>query len=321
MSKSWFAVLVLGLVVPSAAPLGAQARPGVKPGWEWTDDSVFKVVNAVRAGRSLQPKVWPGGARVAVLFSFDVDNETVALRFGEPTAGSLSQGEYGTRVGLPRIVRLLDKYHIPASFFIPAVSGKLHPEQAALIRKSGRHEIAIHGYIHELNSQLPYEVERNLLVKSLDYWTATLGTRPAGYRAPSWNFSPNTVRILRELGFSYESSMMSDESPYERMENGKPTGIVELPVEWIMDDAPLYNPRGDAYASPRDVAQVWMDEYDQAWDEGTMFVLTNHPHISGHRSRVVALELLIQHIQAKGGAWFATHRQAADYVRQQAGLR
>jgi peptidoglycan/xylan/chitin deacetylase (PgdA/CDA1 family) len=164
-------------------------------------------------------------------------------------------------------------------------------------------------------------MEKDLLQRAVDYWTKTLGHKPTGYRAPSWNFSPNTLRILREIGFTYESSMMSDENPYELMENGKPTGIVELPVEWIMDDAPLYDPRGTNYASPREVAQVWMDEFDKAWEEHSMFVLTNHPHISGHRSRVVALELLIQHIKAKGGAWFATHDAAAKYVKQQAGMK
>ena len=306
------------LLVPRL--VSAQVRPGVKPGWEWTDDSVFAVVNAVRAGRSLKPRAWPNGARVAVLFSFDVDNETVGIRFGEPTIGSLSEQEYGARVGLPRIVALFDKYQIPVTYFIPAMSARIHPEEVDLIRKSGRNEIAVHGWIHEQNSLLPYETEKELLQRAVDYWTKTLGKKPTGYRAPSWNFSPNTLRILREMGFSYESSMMSDENPYELVENGKPTGIVELPVEWIMDDAPLYDPRGSNYASPREVAQVWMDEFDKAWEERSMFVLTNHPHISGHRSRVVALEMLIQHIRQKGGAWFATHDAAASYVRKQAGM-
>lgn len=299
----------------------AQVRPGVKPGWEWSDDSVFAVVNAVRAGKSLKPKTWPNGARVAVLFSFDVDNETVSIRFGEPTVGALSQNEYGARVGLPRIVALFEKYQIPVTYFIPAMSARIHPEMVDLIRKSGRNEIAVHGWIHEMNSQLPYDTEKQLLQRAVDYWTKMLGKKPEGYRAPSWNFSPNTLRILREIGFTYESSMMSDENPYELMENGKPTGIVELPVEWIMDDAPLYNPLGNAYASPRDVAQVWMDEFDKAWEEHSMFLLTNHPHISGHRSRVVALEQLIQHIKAKGGVWFGTHAAAATYVKQQAAMK
>jgi len=315
-------VTILGVVV-TGVPALAQPRPGVKPGWEWTDDSVFKVVNAVRAGRSLRPKTWPNGGRVAVLFSFDVDNETVSIRFGEPTIGALSQNEYGARVGLPRVVALFDKYQIPVTYFIPAMSARIHPEMVDLIRKSGRNEIAVHGWIHEMNSQLPYDTEKALLERAVDYWTKTLGAKPTGYRAPSWNFSPNTLRILREVGFTYESSMMSDDNPYELMQDGESTGIVELPVEWIMDDAPLYDPRGNAYASPRDVARVWMDEYDKAFEEGygSMFVLTNHPHISGHRSRVVALEMLIQHIKAKGGAWFATHEAAARYVKNQVAMK
>jgi peptidoglycan/xylan/chitin deacetylase (PgdA/CDA1 family) len=114
---------------------------------------------------------------------------------------------------------------------------------------------------------------------------------------------------------------MADDRPYELMQNGQATGMVELPVEWILDDAPLYDPRGNAYSPPRDVVQVWMDEFDKAYDEGTMFLLTMHPHISGHRSRIAALEMLIQHIRQRQGVWWATHRQAAEYVKAQAGMK
>jgi peptidoglycan-N-acetylglucosamine deacetylase len=304
----------------------AQAQPvpqtSAKPGWQWTMDSVNKVVNAVRAGRSLQPKSWPNGARVAVLISFDVDNETVALRYGEPTVGSLSQTQYGARVGLQRVVDLLDAHKIPATFFIPSVSLDLTPSMAGVIKKSGRHEIGVHGWIHEMNSTLPDSIERRLLKKAIAELTAATGTKPTGYRAPSWNFSENTLSILRDLGFRYESSLMADDRPYELNQNGKPTGLVEIPVEWILDDAPLFDPRGDRYSPPREVAQVWIDEFDRAYQEGTMLVLTMHPHISGHRSRIVALEQLIAHIEAKapGKVWWATHGQVAEYVRKQAGL-
>ena len=96
----------------------------------------------------------------------------------------------------------------------------------------------------------------------------------------------------------------------------------ELPVEWILDDAPLFDPRGQSYMNPRDVARVWMDEFDRAYDEGTMFVLTMHPHVSGHRSRIVALEQLIAHIQQKapGKVWWATHGEVAEYVRKTSNL-
>ena len=313
-----FLALVPSLLAAQAQPVPANA----KPGWQLTMDSVHKAINAVRAGRSLQPKAWPNGARVAVLLSFDVDNETVALRFGETNAGALSMGQYGSRQGLNRIVNLLDKNRIPATFFIPSVSLQLAPEMAGTIKKSGRHEFGIHGWIHEMNTTLPDSAERALLKKALAEMTQMTGTKPTGYRAPSWNFSPNTLSILRELGFRYESSLMADESPYELLQDGKPTGMVELPVEWILDDAPLFNPRGESYSPPREVAQVWIDEFDKAYDEGTMLVLTMHPHISGHRSRIVALEALIAHIQAKGAGkvWWATHGDVAEYVRREAKL-
>ncbi len=309
------------LAVPFA--LGAQTAPTpARPGWQWSMDSVRTVVNAVRAGRSLAPASWPGGARVAVLLSFDVDNETIPLRFGEPTVGTLASAQYGARRGLGRLVRLLDAQRIPASFFIPSVSLALTPGMADTIAKSGRHEFAVHGWIHELNATLPDSAERALLKKAVAELTELTGVKPTGYRAPSWNFSPNTLSILRDMGFRYESSLMADDNPYELLQRGQPTGIVELPVEWILDDAPLFDPRGNAYMNPRDVARVWIDEFDKAYEERGMFLLTMHPHVSGHRSRIVALELLLAHIRTKaaGTVWYGTHAAAAEYVRAQAKL-
>lgn len=317
------AVLVVSATPALLAAQVPQAQSAAAiPGWRWTMDSVNKTVNAVRAGRDLQPRSWPGGKKVAVLLSFDADNETVTLRFGETSVGALSQGEYGARAGLGRILRLLDARQIPASFFIPSVALELHPEMIGQIKASGRHEFGIHGWIHEMNVTLPDSVERALLTRALADVTRLTGSKPTGYRAPSWNFSPNTLNIIRDLGFRYESSLMSDDRPYELLQRGQPTGMVEIPVEWILDDAPLFSPTGNNYNPPRDVAQVWMDEFDKALEEGTMFVLTMHPHITGHRSRVVALELLLNHIRAKGGnnVWYATHGEAAEYVRAQANL-
>ena len=307
------AVFACGDYRSAAPPTEAEARPG----WLWSDEEVMETVNAVRAGKSLQPDAWPGGARVAVLLSFDVDNETVlGLRYGDATVGSLSQGQFGARRALPRVVDLLDHEGIPASFFVPAVSLMLNPEQIGLIQAAGHHEFAIHGWIHELNSSLEADVERRLLERAVDYMTEVTGTRPLGYRAPSWNFSPNTLDIIREMGFFYDSSLMADDRPYEINANGEPTGMVELPVEWILDDAPLFNPRGNSYSSPRDVLQVWKDEFDVAYAEGTMFLLTMHPHVIGHRSRIVVLDELIQYIKTHEDVWFATHLDAARHVAE-----
>ena len=303
--------------------MNANAQPAFNPAepWNWPEDYVFEQVNQVRAGRDLTPESWPNGARVAVLLSYDVDNETVmGLRTGEISVGPLSQGQYGARVALPRVVNLMNEQDIPATFFFPAWSLKLAPQQADLINASGTHEIAVHGWIHELNTALDGATEERLLRQAMAEIERIAGVRPVGFRAPSWNLSANTLRIVRDLGLLYESSLMHDDRPYEVLYQGEPTGIVELPVEWILDDAPLFNPLGQRYMNPRDVMQVWIDEFDRAWEEGTMFLLTMHPHVIGHRSRIVALEGLIDHIKSKGDVWFGTHEQVARYVKAQAGM-
>lgn len=288
--------------------------------WTWPTERLEKAVNQVRAGKDLTPPVWPNGAKVAVLLSFDVDNETVAWWEGEPTISELSRGEYGSRVALRRIVDLLKQEDVPASFFIPALSLHLAPKMADEIKRLPRHEFAVHGWIHERNTQVPAEKEREMVINSIKMLTDLTGEKPVGYRAPSWDFSAATPSILKEAGFLYESSMMSDDRPYELVIGGKPSGIVELPVEWILDDAPLLNPRGTNYANPRELLEVLKDEFDVAYKEGTMFLMTMHPHVSGHRSRIVVLEELIRYIKSKDKVWFATHQEAAEYVKKEVGL-
>jgi peptidoglycan/xylan/chitin deacetylase (PgdA/CDA1 family) len=307
------AVMLLNLTVALSAQ---EARPS----WQWTEDEIARAVNKVRAGRDLNPPSWPGGARVAVLLSFDVDNETIWLRTNDTNAGGLSQGEYGSRVALGRILELLDKHEIPASFFGPAVSFSLAPKMIEIIQASGRHEIGLHGWIHENNTSLQREDEARLLRQAVERMTKLTGKRPVGYRAPSWNFSENTLGLLLEMGFLYDSSLMADDRPYEILADGKPTGLVELPVEWILDDAPLINPRGQAYTNPREILQVFKDEFDGAYQEGTTFVLTMHPHVIGHRSRIVVLRELIGYIRLQPGVWFGTHEAAVRWVRKQAGM-
>ncbi len=305
-----------------AAPAAAQ-QPSPAP-WTWSEEQIRSVVGRVRAGRDLTPKTWPAGARVAVGLSFDFDNETVTLRDGRDSVAALSQGEYGARSGLPRILGLLDRHKIPASFFIPAVSAMLHEAKVKEIVKAG-HEIGLHGWIHERNSQLDEPTERELMSRSLATLERIAGKRPVGMRTPSWDYSAHTIRLAKELGLAYDSSLMADDNPYEVVAGGQPTGIVELPVEWILDDAPYFNM--DRFGSVRptmnqdEVFAIWKGEFDVAYQERGMFILTMHPHIVGHRARAAMLERLIVHMKSRPGAWFATHEQIARYVREQAGLR
>lgn len=311
--------LIGGLVLISIAAGSTDQSSPQEPAWRWPESRVMEIVRQVRAGRDLTPKEWPGRARVAVGLSFDFDNETPALRDGQTSPALMAQGEYGARAGLPRVLRLLDTYGIAATFFIPAMSAKIHLASVKEIVARGRHEIALHGWIHERNSLLREEEERELMQRSFVALKEITGKAPVGIRTPSWDFSPATMKLVRELGLLYDSSLMADDRPYEVLINGEPTGVVELPVEWILDDYPYFGmDRQSAirpYTQPNDVFDIWRAEFDKAYEEGTIFILTMHPHIIGHRSRIAMLERLIQYMRSKPGVWFATHEEIARYVR------
>jgi peptidoglycan-N-acetylglucosamine deacetylase len=283
--------------------------------WQWPEERWRAIVGRVRAGRALRPSAWPGGARCAVALSFDSDHETNELREAGESIGRLSQGQYGNRQGIPRILEILRRHDVKASFFVPAVSALLYPDEQRRVVAEG-HEIGIHGWIHERNSELPLAAERELQMRAAEVLEKVAGARPVGIRTPSWDFSPNTLAITREMGLLYDSSLMADVDCYELLMDGAPSGVVELPVEWIRDDAVYFNMNRFAalrpYTPPADVFEIFKKEFDGAYREGGLFQLTMHPHISGYRSRVWILEELIRYIRSHTGVWFATH---ADTVR------
>lgn len=289
--------------------------------WQWPEARWRGAVEHVRAGRPLRPSVWKNGARCAVALSFDSDHESGELREGGTSPGRFSQGQYGARVAVPRLLKLLGKYRIPASFYVPAVIAQLYPEEQRRVVGEG-HEIGIHGWIHERNSILPAAAERDLQMRSCDALERIAGVRPVGIRTPSWDFSPHTLAITRDMGLLYDSSLMADDDCYELLLDNEPTGVVELPVEWIRDDAVYFNMNRylalRPYTAPSAVLEIFRREFDAAYAEGGLFQLTMHPHISGHRSRIWLLEELIRHISGHPGIWFATHAEIARYARDHA---
>lgn len=311
-------------LAPAAGTIeGALAGLGPDASWRWPEARWRQVVNKVRAGRCMKPEVWPHGAQVAVALSFDVDQETSTLRDGKSSPALLAQGEYGSRAAMPRILKFLDRHGIPASFYVPAVSALLHPQDVRDAAAAG-HEIGLHGWIHERNSNLAEADERELSFRAADVLQKIAGKPPVGLRTASWDFSEATLRIIRDMGLLYDSSLMGDDECYELLEDGKPTGVVELPVEWIKDDYPYFGMDRLSgirpYTAPSLVGEVWRREFDGAYAERGLFLLTMHPHFIGHRSRMSVLEELIQHINSHSGVWFATHEQVARYVKDAVGL-
>ena len=294
---------------------------GVLEPWQWPEAQWRGIVGQVRAGRSLRPTQWKGGTRCAVALSFDSDHDTNELREGGESIGKLSQGQYGNRQGIPRILDLLATYDVKASFFVPAVTALLYPDEQRRVVAEG-HEIGIHGWIHERNSVLPLAAERDLQMRSAETLERIAGVRPVGIRTPSWDFSPNTLAITRDMGLLYDSSLMADVDCYELLMNGDSTGVVELPVEWIRDDAVYFGMNRSSglrpYTPPADVFDIFKREFDGAYKEGGLFQLTMHPHISGYRSRIWILEELIRHIRSHEGVWFATHAEIVRYAKANA---
>ena len=299
---------------------GVVAAEQSKPVWQMTEAEIVKEVSTARAGRQLlQPAQWPGGARVAVLFSFDVDNETENLSLGDYSIFGDSFHEYGARAGLQRIVDVLDKHEIPASFFIPVMSNVIAPYQAPIITKSGRHEIGVHGWVHARADHMPPEQHREMIERAVDYWESQTGKKPAGYRAPWAVVTSETFAYVKELGFLYDSSMLADDMPYEIVYKGEPSGLVEVPISLILEDSPL-NVATTFVAgihTPEEMFEIWKSEFDVALEEGTTWVLVAHPHVLGHRSRAKMLERLIVHMKATGKAWFATHEAVARLAAEQ----
>lgn len=290
--------------------------------WKWTPEQIQQHVNKVRAGKSLKPQQWPNGAKVAVSISFDFDTEPVWLGFQKQQSPSyMSRGEYGARAGMRRILALLDKHKIPATFFIPAASMILHPEQLQEILKRPQHEIGFHSYVHENPLEFTGNEERETYEKAMKIVVEKTGKRPVGFRSAAWDLTPQTIQIVKEMGFLYDSSMMADDDPYTLVADGQDSGVIELPVEWILDDWPYFQLSWATHhvglRTAEEVFSIWSQEFDGAYAEGGMFILVTHPQVIGHRYRMQMLDRLIQHMKKKPGVWFATHEQIARYVQEQ----
>jgi peptidoglycan/xylan/chitin deacetylase (PgdA/CDA1 family) len=309
------ALVFVLLVGPSGRPAHAQQQAPNQPGTRWTESQLSEAVELARVGRKLTPTSWPNGARVAVCLSFDTDTEAPLLRDGNTSPTALSASDFGAESGTPRILKMLDHYQIPATFFVTAVDATLHPDLLPAILKSGRHEVGVHGWIHEFTPRLGEGEEERLLDQAIAYLTKATGKRPVGYRAPSWAFSAVTLDLIQKKGFLYDSSLQALDEPYEILSRGKPTGIVELAIDWTLTETPYLGQNG-RMPSPTLLYQLYKEEFDGAYEEGTLFVLTLHPYLSGHRAPMQHLDQFVAYMKSKPGVWFATGAQIAQYVRE-----
>jgi peptidoglycan-N-acetylglucosamine deacetylase len=267
---------------------------------------------------------WPAGTRAAACFSFDLDAESPIL-FDHPEARDwldvMTHQAYGPRTGAPRLLRILDRAGIRATFFVPGWVAERWPDVVRAIRDAG-HEIGHHGYLHESSRGASRQVEEVRLVRGLEALETVAGVRPIGYRAPMWEASTALPGLLAARGFRYDSSLMDADRPYRlAVDPSAPDGawIVELPIQWALDDweAYAYLPgiTGSGWiARPTETLERWTLELDALVAEGGLFLLTNHPFLSGRTSRAAALATLIEHARSIDGLWIATCAEIADWT-------
>jgi peptidoglycan-N-acetylglucosamine deacetylase len=264
---------------------------------------------------------WPRGMQSAVVLSFDVDAESGFL-FREPekakrSLADLEERRFGPRVGVDRILRLLDRLKIRASFFIPGWTAVNHLAACKRIRDAG-HEIGAHGNVHEAVGMLDQAQEKRILVEQIAILKDQLGVTPTGYRSPSWDVNVWTPGLLKQHGFVYDSSLMGNDIPYELETPEGP--LTEVPVQWLLDDAPFFRHvygTSNAIADPARVFNVWSTEFSAMHKENGCFVLTCHPFWSGRASRIALLDDLVRLIRRQRGVWFATCDEVARWHDKQ----
>src|SRR5215212_887389 len=267
---------------------------------------------------------WQAGVRAAACFTFDVDAESAILADHPEAAGWLdvmSHQAYGPRTGVPRLLRVLDRQAIRATFFVPGYTAERWPDVIRSIRDAG-HEIAHHGYMHEgARSATDDGIEERRLLRGLEALDTVAGIRPTGYRAPNWELSYGLPALLVKHGFLYDSGLMDADHPYRLAVSPEAgaTSIVELPAHWGLDDWEPYNylpgiTGSGVIASPADVIARWTLELEALIDEGGLFMLTNHPFVSGRASRAAGLERLIARAKEIDGLWIATATEIAAHV-------
>lgn len=318
-------VAAAAITLTTLAVTGQQpARPDNQPGRKWTETQLREAASFVRAGRSLNPRSWPNGARVAVALTFNVNNAANQLARGDTAVVAMTGGEFGAAQGLARVLALLDEHNIASTFFVSAVADIVDPQMVPEILKRKRHEIGVLGWSDENLVALNDAAEESrLLTRAIDHITRVSGKKPVGARGPSGAISLHTMPLLKKAGLLYDSTLQARDEPYEVLLQGQASGIVELPVSAYVNDYRFLTSARTGpglLPSPELIFEAFRDEFDVAYEEGTLTVLTLHPHVVGMRSRIIYLDQLVRYMKGKPGVWFATAEQIARYVKQQAGM-
>lgn len=263
---------------------------------------------------SLRHIPWPSGVKCPVVISFDVDAEFLwkVWLTTKPSPIDVSQGMYDVKVGVPRVLSMLRRQGIKSTFFVPGRVAEKYPDMVREIAKEG-HEIAHHGYLHEDCSKLSVKQEKRMLARGSEALRRVAGQKPSGARL---SLGENSIRLLAELGFLYESTLMDDDKPYRVEIDGRLQKMIELPVCFAFNDTSYFAytfGMGKPFLTPREVEAVYRDEFDAMYREGGYCMYMLHPQIIGRASRLDMLERVIEYMKSREGVWFATALEVATH--------
>jgi peptidoglycan/xylan/chitin deacetylase (PgdA/CDA1 family) len=277
--------------------------------------SADSAAGLVSSAAAPAPITWPAGFSAAACLTFDMDAEAAVLTADISSINRMtpmSHQSYGPLVGVPRILALLDRHDIKATFFVPGYSAHRYPGVVRRIAEAG-HEIAHHSYFHENTVGMDEKTEAAMLDLGLRALSDVAGVRPAGYRAPMWEMNYHTPRLLAERGFEYDSSLMDSDHPYVLAVDGTPGAgtLVEVPVSWGLDDWEQYAflpglIGTGVIESPAKALEIWTLELEAMYRLGAAFVLCCHPFLSGRPARADALDKLIDRMKSLPGLWVTT---------------
>ena len=269
------------------------------------------------------PVPWPNGARCAAAFTWDMDADSI-LHLAHPDdadtrVSTMTDLRYGPEIAVPRICRMFESYDIKLSFFVPAWCIEEHPSAVDRMMEGG-HEIAHHGFMHELQNTFTKERERYWFERSFEIIEKVTGKKPRGHRSPWGAFSKNTAEILADFDILYDSSIQGDDVPYVIKDKNN-REVIELPVKFTIDDWPQYVHSVDLdymmpIKAPDEAKKVYMSEFEAAWKYKTFWQVVWHPFVSGHVARIDSIVSMVEEMQDKGGVWFATLEEIAAHVRK-----
>ncbi|KAI0025944.1 glucose 1-dehydrogenase [Xylariomycetidae sp. FL0641] len=284
------------------------------------------------------------GKRALVCYCVDVDACAIwinTMNGSKTNASDVSRGIFGANVGVNRLLKFFEENGVKATFFTPSHTIKSFPNQMAKVRDAG-HEIGLHGYTHEHVGQLTEEQERKVMAKSIEVYRDFTGKHPKGWAAPYWDVSPRSMQVLQDFGIEYDHSLMHhDCQPYWATDVGeavvhtdyskdpdewmvpmkqhKATKVVEIPANWDVDDWPPLNPAPGkpgfhGFVNPRDLQQVWEDQFDYLYKEHDTFVycISIHPQVSGKSKTMPMHERFIEFLKKHEGVEFVPAAVACD---------